>query len=178
MVAIGQRYHVIVEADPESCDDPKYLYSDDKNFWIRTYQAGCTDFEPKHNKSGYEKVGILRYRGAPEVEPHTHQWPNLELNCVDEYYENLVPVYGWNVSKPANDKHGIGENLTIFFKSQPSIFPLALSTLAGENETDFRPFDINYGDPTFLNLNYTGDWNPLRVVLPENYEDQWVSHNM
>ena len=177
MVAIGQRYHVIVEADPESYDDPKYLYTHDKNFWIRTYQAGCSDDEATP-KDGYERVGILRYRDAPEVEPDTKPWPCIEMNCADEYYENLVPVHRWDVGYPANDKSGIGENLTIFFKSQPSIFPLALSTLAGEDETDFRPFDINYGDPTFLNLNYTGDWNPLWVVLPEKSKDQWVSHNM
>ncbi|KAL8790997.1 MAG: hypothetical protein Q9195_006071 [Heterodermia aff. obscurata] len=174
MVAIGQRYHVIVEADPESYDDPEHPYTKEKNFWIRTYQAGCTDFEPVP-KHGYSKVGILRYNGAPKKEPTTKRWPGIVKECADEYYEHLKPVHPWYVGdKPANDKHGIGENLTIFFDQQPSIFPLALSTLAGENESDFRPFDINYGDPTFLNLNYTGEWNPLSVVLPENYTDQWV----
>jgi hypothetical protein len=44
---------------------------------------------------------------------------------------------------------------------------------------DFNPLKIDYGNPIFLNLNYTGKWNPLWVVFPENYTNtDWVSSKL
>ena len=64
MVAIGQRYHVIVEANPHLYENEHY---DNGNFWIRTYQAGCTDFGDDTG-ANYSQVGILRYTDAT-IEP-------------------------------------------------------------------------------------------------------------
>jgi len=78
------------------------------------------------------------------------------------------------VGKPANDPTGgVGENFTVQFKNgQSTIFPLAKFSMGAD---DFDPLQIDYGNPIFLKLNYTGKWNPLWVVIPENYKStDWV----
>ena len=165
LVGIGQRYHVIVTADP---DAP----SNDGNYWIRTWRANCFVFPA--GSPGYEKTGILRY-GDSKALPTTKPWNNVSLACSDETYESLHPIRPWTVGKPSNDPSGsIGENLTVQFKpNQGSIFPLARFSMGGD---DFNPMRITWGNPTFLNLNFTGKWNPLWVVFPESYtEKDWVS---
>ena len=163
LVGIGQRYHVIVEAK-----DP---LASDGNYWIRTWRAPCFLFPD--GSPGYETTGILRY-GNSKALPTTKEW-DVSHDCSDETYSSLKPIVPWTVGKPSNDPSGsIGENFTVQFKpKQDTIFPLAKFSMGGE---DFNPIRIDYGDPTFLNLNYTGKWNPLWVVFPETYTDKdWVS---
>ena len=52
------------------------------------------------------------------------------------------------------------------------MFPLAIFSMGGN---DFNHLFIDYDNPTFLKLTYTGKWNPLSVVIPEDYTDNdWV----
>ena len=173
LIGIGQRYHVIVTANPQSNGDP---VPQDGNFWIRTWRSAC--FLPIiKTPPGYEKSGILRY-GNSQALPTSTPWKGVSLNCSDETYTSLKPIVPWTVGTPANDPSGqIGENLTVQLKGgQSTIFPLALFSMGGD---DFNPLQIDYGDPTFLNLNYTGKWDPLWVVFPESYKDtDWVSTNI
>lgn len=168
LVGIGQRYHVIVNAiDPLGTGG---------SYWIRTYKADCFRFnnsDPKaHHIQGYERTGIVHYSDRVATPSTTQAAPNF--TCADEPYESLKPVLHWNVPrKPKNDKFGsIGENMTVQRNDASTIYPLAFASVGGE---DFNPIATNYGNPTFLNLNSTGKWNPLWVVFPENYTDKdWV----
>ena len=167
LVAIGQRYHVIVEANPDPSGGP---LPDDGNYWIHIYEADCVhDFT--RGDPGYDKVGILSYSGS-RTYPNTTAW-NVSTECSDEDFNNLVPILPWSVGPPKNGPSG--ESLAVNFQETPTIFPLASWSLGGDN---FNPLRIDYSDPTFLNLNYTGKWDPLKVVYPENYSDtDWVGHN-
>ena len=170
LIGIGQRYNVIVTADPQANDGKQIPPSG--NYWIRTWRADCFLFPG--GSPGYEKSGILTYTGSPAL-PTTSNWSDIALACSDETYSSLVPVVPWTVGEPANDPSGeVGENFTVQFKpGQDTIFPLAKFSMGGD---DFNPLRIDYGDPTFLNLNYTGKWDPLWVVFPENYTStDWVS---
>jgi Multicopper oxidase len=172
LVGIGQRYHVIVTAAPRfnGCPLPE-----DGNYWIRTWRAQCFNFPS--GSPGYEKTGILRY-GSSQALPTTSQWKDVSLRCSDETYTSLKPILPWTVGKAANDPYGkVGENFTVQFKGgQGTIFPLAKFSMGGD---DFNPLRIDYGNPTFLNLNYTGKWPPLWVVFPENYTStDWVSSKL
>ena len=172
LVGIGQRYHVIVIADPRSNGNPLPHHG---NYWIRTYRANCFNFP--QGSPGYEKTGILRY-GSSQALPTTNEWKGIALKCSDETYTSLKPILPWTVGKAANDPSGkVGENLTVQFKQgQNTIFPLAKFSMGGD---DFNPLQIDYGNPTFLKLNYTGKWNPLWVVFPENYTStDWVSSKL
>jgi hypothetical protein len=173
LVGIGQRYHVIVTAKPSSKESPLPA---DGNYWIRTWKANCFRFDQSHASPGYEKTGILRYGNSAAL-PSTKDWDEVLLNCSDEPYDDLVPILPWIVGKPANDPTGqVGENFTLIGQTDPNIFPLAFFSLGGN---DFNPLRIDYGDPIFLNLNYSGKWDPLWVVIPEsNYTSKdWVSSN-
>ncbi|KAL3417370.1 Lcc2 [Phlyctema vagabunda] len=163
LVAIGQRYDVIVAADPDPTGGP---LPEDGNYWIRTWRTDC--FGEEDHSPGYETTGIIRY-GESSGFPNTTAWPNIHTACADEPYDQLVPIMPWNVGPAAN---GI-ESLSVQGKSdQGTIYPLAFFSLGSDN---FDPLRIDYGDPTFLNLNYTGAWDPLWVVFPENYTDtDWV----
>lgn len=81
------------------------------------------------------------------------------------------------MGKPINDPvGGVGENFTVQFQpGQETIFPLAKFSVASDAD-GFIPFQIDYTDPTFLKLNYTGKWDASWVVIPENYtSNDWVS---
>ena len=140
------------------------------NYWIRTWRASCFRFTP--GDPGYETTGIVRY-GNSQALPTTSAW-NVSQACSDETYTSLKPIVPWTVGKAINDPSGhIGENLTVQLKTANDyFFPLAVFSIGGDN---FNPLQIDYGNPTFLNLNFTGKWNPLWVVYPENYTDtDWV----
>ena len=142
-VGIGQRYHVIVEADPKV---PKGA-SVPENYWIRTYRASCFRF-PNGSKDGYEETGIIRY-GESEAEPDTKKWP-VNLDCNDEPYDRMEPIVRWAIGKPANDpKGGVGENFTVLFDQAPTNFPLAKFSVGGDT---FNPLQVNWGNPTSVKI--------------------------
>ncbi|KAF2872605.1 multicopper oxidase-domain-containing protein [Massariosphaeria phaeospora] len=171
LVGIGQRYHVIVEANPEPP-------SEDGNYWIRTWKADCFGFNnTKHDNPGYEKAGILRYNTESKALPSTRQWKDVPLNCSDEPYDKLKPIIPWTVGEAANVPKGeTGEKFSVTFGTASTMFPFAMFSMGGDDSSDeFVPLRVDYGNPTFMNLNATGRWNPQWVVIPENYTDtDWV----
>ena len=164
LVGIGQRYHIIVRALKE-IPPPT-----DGNFWIRTSIANCFGFNQSQASLGYDQTGILRYDDS-DAPPNTTPW-NVSYKCSDEQYaKSLTPVVPWIVGNASNGKGG--EEFIVKFKNAPTYFPLASFSMGG---VDFNPLRIDYGNPTFLNLNNSGPWNPLWVVFPENYTStDWVS---
>lgn len=180
LVGIGQRYHVIVEANPDPTGGP---IPTDGNYWIRTWKANCFGFkqpdDPKavNISAGYEKTGILRYTQSSTTTPATRSW-NVPKDCSDEPYESLIPVRPWKVDPPANVKmEQVGQNFSVMadFSKPNTMFPFAHFSIGGD-ET-FMPMRVDYGNPTFLNLNNTAPWNPQWVVQTENYTNgNWVCH--
>ena len=74
-VGIGQRYNVIVEADP--LNDEAGGVSKDGNYWIRTHIANCG---PSNETINYNTTGILRYNKTSTVDPTSREW-TVSRNC-------------------------------------------------------------------------------------------------
>ncbi|KAF4628164.1 hypothetical protein G7Y89_g9985 [Cudoniella acicularis] len=169
LIGIGQRYHVIVEANP--INNGSQPIPSDGNFWMRTYVASCrtTTGFPK----GYELSGILRYDSSSTALPTSLPWNGMSLACSDETYSSLVPILKWKVGRPANGH--TGEEYDVVFNNTALPYPLALFSLEMPDSPAFNPLRIDYNDPTFLKLNNTGSWPTQWVIVPEDYESEdWV----
>lgn len=176
LVAIGQRYHVIVEAEPQGENIP-----DDMNFWIRTNGSWCGD-DVVGSQPGYERTGVLYYDKRSDTDPTSCIWPDIPDQCVDILSTQLEPAYAWQVEAPKNgpsfgkQKH-VGEELQVggFLKSPNTTYALGHFAL-NRPGSKFTPFQTTYGNPTFLNLdNFDGDdpdsadWPAGWVVIPEDF---------
>lgn len=97
LIGIGQRYHVIVEADPSN----SLLPVEDQNYWIRTVGADhCANIEQPN-----PLIGIIRYNNGSTKRPTTTGF-QFSKTCADEPLESLVPVVPWYITskdKPANN---------------------------------------------------------------------------
>lgn len=180
LIGIGQRYHVVVEANPianGSQSIPK-----DGNFWMRTYNSHCPKPGNLTTLPGYERTGILRYNSSSTAIPTSLPWtvgsePNdVSLACSDETYSSLVPILEWQVGDPANGQ--TGEEHDVRFNPSPinKPFPLALFSLEMPGSSSFDPLRIDYSDPIFLHLNFTQSWPREWNVVPEDYTStKWAS---
>ncbi|KAL0932593.1 multicopper oxidase [Colletotrichum truncatum] len=174
LVAIGQRYHIIVEANPvRNCSDSRQNpIPKDGNFWIRTFvpeSCGVPGTTPK-----YTEMGILRYNKDSKKKPRSKPW-NVNMTCSDtEINSKLQPIVPWTVGKPANGK--TGEDFNVSFLQGEGQYGTAFISLDRAGSKSQDPFQTNYGNPTFLNLENVGDkWPVGWVVVPENYtENDWV----
>ena len=97
LVGIGQRYHVIVEADPKAYEDGQAPLAN--NFWIRITVAKCFR-DSIIGVGGYDTTGILRYDPEDTNDPVSEPWKDIGPACRDE--TDLVPKLLWDVKKPAN----------------------------------------------------------------------------
>ena len=93
---VGQRYHVVVEANPINDTRPV----GQQRYWIRTIVADhCGKF---YNRSLDAATGILYYEGTDNSTlPDTNRRP-YPTACEDEPYKSLVPVVPWSIGKPNN----------------------------------------------------------------------------
>ncbi|KAK0651136.1 multicopper oxidase-domain-containing protein [Cercophora newfieldiana] len=179
LIGIGQRYNVIVEADPKaSAAQP---LDSNGNYWIRTWTADNCGPGVRNKSKTYMQTGILRYNNASTAKPQTSAWKDISLACSDEAYTSLRPVLPWTVGDPITNK-GNPQQMSVVFgpsggQSLPD-FPQAF--IAFRNVTgdvlQFTPLQINFSDPIFLNLDNTQPWNPLWQVYPEGRTNQtdWV----
>ena len=172
LIGIGQRYHVIVEADPVSgTSNPLRA---DGNYWIRTYVADRCGNPGKGDH--YEQTGILRYDNTSTSEPTSKPWTDsVSFACSDETYTSLKPKLPWYVGGADNGKNGEQFDVILDRNSKK---PYTLATFAMENVSApaFHPLRINYSDPIFFHLDeFTRKWPDLWVVVPENYtHNDWV----
>ena len=93
----GQRYHVIVEANP--------INSDQTNFWMRTDPvSGCGTFKwiPGLNGTRVGKTGIIRYRAGDTALPTTKANFTESATCRDQDYNTLKPIHPWTIGDPVN----------------------------------------------------------------------------
>ncbi|KAF4964074.1 hypothetical protein FSARC_7976 [Fusarium sarcochroum] len=181
LIGIGQRYNVIVEANPLPGDVNEL--PDDGNFWIRTWVANRCGVQP--GGEGYERTGILRYDASSTAQPSSHPWVNISMACSDETYTSLRPKLPWYVGPAANAEtvDAAGERFNVTFdpnaRNTPEFreeYPLALFGLQRHDHPGFRPLQINYSDPVMMHLNESKDsYPPKWVVIPQDYtEKQWV----
>jgi len=182
-IGIGQRYNVIVEADPIV-----YGKGLDKagNYWIRTKVAKCFR-DTVISVDGYDRNGILRYSPDSEIEPDTEPWSDIPAKppCRDEIPKDIEPRLPWYVAKPpANglgSEWGEGFDATLNNSGGTESFPLAKWSLEPNKAPAWNPLQINYTNPIFLNLDnlekskHFIDWPKSWVVVPENYTAKdWV----
>ena len=181
LVGIGQRYNVVVEANPLNRSSP---LASDGNYWIRTEIASCFNATP--GEPGYDEVAILRYNASSTSDPSTKKWPKISLDCSDETYTSLTPILPWTVESPSNggDLNGgapsFGEDFEVY-RNRPTNgegekdYPIAFFTMdTGDNAVPMR---IDYSNPIFLHLDPAENktWPELWRVQPENYsKNKWV----
>lgn len=153
-LGIGQRYSVIVEADPSA------PVQADGNYWIRTIQSiGCGNITNYTNENG-----IIRYDPKSTALPTSTQ-ANINLTCADPPLESLVPVVPWFVDNhPVN--HVLDDTFEAFIDENET---------HGYNRWDLTdtPLWLNFSNPTILNLDNT-TFNPEYAVIPENYTRGYV----
>ena len=182
MVGIGQRYNIIVEADPIAYPNSNDKLPTDGNFWIRTTVAKC--FRDSFiGLDGYEKNGILRYDPDSEARPSTHAWPDIDQKCRDEHH--LVPKLPWDIKPPPANGNGnkYGEVFGVGLQTNMNVsdFPLAAWSFEPHaNMSNFNPLQITYDKPIFLHLDNIDQkhfpWPGKLAVISENYTDtSWVS---
>lgn len=176
LVGIGQRYNVIVEANPIVNEDTGPLDLNG-NYWIRTEVANC--FQMKGGDRFYEQSGIVRYDASSKADPTTSKWKKVALECSDETYEDLHPILQWDVMSPVNGA-GFGEQFEAKFLPQrpPDSYPLAKFAL-DLTSSDFTPLRVDYLNPPFLHLDNQGDWNKAWRIVPENWgANDWVRKSL
>lgn len=97
VVGIGQRYHVIVHANPLK-DAPG------DNYWMRTsVAANCSAFAPTRSLPD-ERTGIVRYNASSPYDPLTKKEKEFERKCRDEPYNMLKPILKWNVERSSQSE--------------------------------------------------------------------------
>jgi hypothetical protein len=182
LVAIGQRYNIIVEAKPQADPSGGNPIPGDLNFWLRMWIA-CEYPSPDSTLgANYSQIGILRYTDSTS-DPTSLPWPEIPPKppCVDDTYDHLVPVVNWTVGSPVNSGgKGNGEEFDISGLFTPGSKPYATAFFylqRSNDTTNPNPFATDYGNPTFLNLDNTADTWPVGwMVIPENYTAlDWVS---
>lgn len=169
LIGIGQRYHVVVEANPiANGSQPVPL---DGNFWMRTYVSQCAN--TANFPKGYELSGILRYDQSSKAMPTSLPWNDMSLACSDETYSSLRPILEWQVGPPSNGH--TGEEHDVVLNTTGVAYPLARFSLELPSSSTFNPLRINYSDATFLHLNNTGSWPSQWIIVPKDYKStDWV----
>jgi len=183
LIGIGQRYNVIVEADPRARTDPSQPMAEkDKldEFWIRTWVANnCGgDRHPKFSET-YMQTGIVRYNANSDAKPKSKAWDGIAFRCSDETYTSLRPVLPWTVGRPINNmpnrKTGL-QHMSIVtgngkqFKDFPKA-GFAFRNVSNDNaKFSFTPLQIDFADPIMLHLNDSEPgWpqHPFWEIYPE-----------
>lgn len=182
---LGQRYHVIVEANPLDDTRPKLA----QNFWIRTVPADrCGSFVSPPD----ERTGIVFYSDSDHsILPNTTR-AKFPTACSDEPYDKLVPIVPWTVGKPANERKYDKRNqcfrsLLTTSKEEASTFQVGLRLAPAPGplpppgdfshwEMGKQPLWLDFSNPTILSVNQQKtDWAPQFVVVPQNVpSDSWV----
>jgi len=181
LIGIGQRYNVIIEADPDPRANGATQQVDDKNFWIRTWVAKKCGPGVNGGGANYEKTGILRYNSSSTAKPLSSAWNDVAKACSDESYTSLRPVLPWIVRDPVNNVStdtGLQHMAVVKNDNAPPGFPLA--NFAFRNVSGgvlaFTPLQVNFSDPVFLQLDSIqpgGRWE----IYPEGRsgKEDWVS---
>jgi FtsP/CotA-like multicopper oxidase with cupredoxin domain len=196
LIGIGQRYNVIVEANPRA-NGTTQPTQNDGNYWIRTWLADKCGPGVNNTSETYMQTGILRYNGSSVAKPHSSPWDGISRNCSDETYTSLRPVVPWIVGDPINSvKSGAGVQHMSIVNGNSTSFPnfgnntsfpnfplarLAFRNVTGDTQKfhfNFTPLQVNFSEPILMHLKDGPPWNPFWQVYPEGrtgQENDWVS---
>ncbi|KAF4629807.1 hypothetical protein G7Y89_g8335 [Cudoniella acicularis] len=169
--------------------DMTFVFSID-NHWLTVVGA---DFVPIHS---YNSTSVLigigqRYNVIVEAIEHTGQLIPQDGNFWIRTYVSecrggsgkfpkgyeKTGILRYNSSSKASptSKPWTGEEFDVHFDDTAKPWPLAKFSLELPTSSSFNPLRIDYDDPTFLNLNKTGNWSSNLVIVPENYKsNDWV----
>ena len=181
LIGIGQRYNVIVEANPIAYGKSNTIVEND-NYWIRTYVAHCKGSVP--SGANYSETGILRYDNTSKAYPDTLSWntvSKISLECSDETYGSIHPVLPWKVKAPSNGgKFGQKFDLYVGNRKPGTEKPYPLAAWSLNNYAEYaNSMRINYSNPIFLHLDQnpvTSPFTPSWRVVSEDYSSEdWVS---
>ncbi|KAM7201096.1 laccase 2 [Rhypophila sp. PSN 637] len=173
VVAIGQRYEIIVEAH----DHPSQISG---NYWIRTQPAdGCNRFNTGFFNTLLEppsmpfdvRTGILHYDTPPHskwysVLPSSSQneMPIQSYDCADlEIQSSLIPIVPWQVKQPVNNlatstfyaAHQTHSEKGLGVKGDYAHWLLRLDPVTERNTNTswHKPMWVDFSKPTLLHLN-------------------------
>ncbi|KAI9838099.1 MAG: hypothetical protein M1819_006255 [Sarea resinae] len=155
-LGIGQRYSVIVEANPS---DPVK----DGNYWMRTQvTTGCGTISPLGNSS---LTGIIRYDAHSQELPTSSPHPGLTTNCSDPPVASLVPIVPWEVSQhPVNN---------VVKDTYEAALDLTLEHGFQRWDLTDTPLWLDFSEPTILDLQNT-TFRADYAVIDENYKEGYV----
>jgi FtsP/CotA-like multicopper oxidase with cupredoxin domain len=177
-VGIGQRYNIIVEANPLT--DGSNPIQKSGNYWIRTHViSNCFGSSPPG--PDYNKVGILRYDTENTDEPTSSQWKDLDTTtCVGEVA--WKPFLAWQIGQQwnPNEQHDVQfVKRRPFTKTYTSTYPLQAFALATPSPTPvvLQPLRVDYEDITFAHFLDDNPWPEPWVVVSEDSTSYytWVS---
>lgn len=160
LVGIGQRYHVIVEANPIDHGDgiPK-----DQNFWVRANPAdGCSNFKDDSMLS--TEVGIVRYDEKSTALP-TSKSTTFSLKCSDETYTSLKPIIEWQVGRAVNPQGTSVFEAGLDLPSANPATPLPHGNLRRWS-LGLNSLWLDFDEPTMLHVDTpSGNWDPELVIV-------------
>jgi len=177
-VGIGQRYNVIVKANPIA--EYGYPLPIDENFWIRAHVIDdCFGSAPEGED--YHAIGILTYDADKPATPNSLPWPELDTKtCKGE--EGWKPWFPWIIEQ--QDAPSEEHDVQFVPPGTARSYPLAKFAIATQvaalspTPTPVRmvPMRVNYQNITFLNLDNTGGWpDDWVVVSKDRTSSEWVS---
>ncbi|RPA94820.1 Cupredoxin [Choiromyces venosus 120613-1] len=171
-IGIGQRYSVIVEANP-SGDDA----SVNMDYWIRTIPAdGCNSIQ-----FPVKQTGIIRYyNNSTYTLPVSTFWKLSENqtsepdDCVDEDMENLVPVVPKSIIPGSNANNYSSDTYEVGLTEPTAQNPTPHGNYS-RWDISMLPMWLDWGNPTILNLDRNvSSMSQELAIVPEDYQDKWV----
>ncbi|KAI9795000.1 MAG: hypothetical protein M1816_000020 [Peltula sp. TS41687] len=174
LVAIGQRYDVIVEARPSN----DLLPVEDQNYWIRTVVAhDCGTLDQPN-----PEIGIIRYMAESTKTPTSKQY-EFNTHCNDEPLASLVPVVRKNIESrehPVNSlKPNEGDNYAIGIQDYTNPKPGEPHGPHGDMyywDMLEAPMWADFANPTINFIqNKSHIWSPDSAVVYEDYKKgSWI----
>ncbi|CAZ85230.1 unnamed protein product [Tuber melanosporum] len=171
-IGIGQRYSVIVEANPSGPD-----VSVNRDYWIRTIPAaGCNNIQ-----FPVKQTGIIRYfSNSTYTLPVSSFWVTQKGqttepdDCDDEDMKNLVPVVpkslvpGDYANNYSSDTYEVG-------LTEPTIENPMPHGNYSRWDIATLPMWLEWGNPTILNLDKNvSNMSQELSIVPEDYQNRWV----
>ncbi|OJJ42798.1 hypothetical protein ASPZODRAFT_76170 [Penicilliopsis zonata CBS 506.65] len=174
VVGIGQRYHVIVEANPLNDDNAG-------TFWMRTELAkGCAGngLNPETWNKEHSTTGIVCYdeHCSPPVASPTSRRGTFDDDCHDEPYDKLVPVVPWLVGAPSNFASDGQFELDMEFYQGLPLYPSDRALQRWNMYTS--TMWLNFSNPSLRMVeegSKAGDFSQYAVVVNQTHpHNEWV----
>jgi len=168
VVGIGQRYNIIVDANPDK-------FTADQSYWIRTTPAPqCTAFNTKDKSTLIpdEHTGIIHYTLNRDIPTTSRQ--NFTLDCADEsYYKDLIPIVPWQVPDVRYEVDPFYLSIHINLSDYP-YWPCNKQVNRFELVSE-HPMWLNFSGPILLNLDEDFSQRPWLAEVTTNVaEETWV----